>query len=59
VIGEATVASKLQALPEPLVIAEREFAYACDIELESLAPLPIEDGSGRARRAMRWSRRHG
>jgi hypothetical protein len=38
VIGEATVASELRALPEPLLIGEREFAYTCDLELESLAP---------------------
>jgi hypothetical protein len=38
VIGEATVASELRALPETLLIGEREFAYTCDLELESLAP---------------------
>jgi hypothetical protein len=38
VMGEATVVSKVHALSEPLVIADREFAYACDIELSTLAP---------------------
>jgi hypothetical protein len=38
VIGEAETTSAPARLDEPVAIGDREFAYACDIGLKSLAP---------------------
>jgi hypothetical protein len=38
VIGKAETTSAVTRLDEPIAIGNREFSYACDIELDSLAP---------------------
>lgn len=38
VIGEATVASAIERLAEPVEIAGRTFTLGCDLEVRSLAP---------------------
>ena len=41
VIGLARAASGVAALDPPVVLADREFAYGCDLDIESLAPLHV------------------
>jgi hypothetical protein len=38
VIGEAEATSAVTRLDRPILIGDRQFTYACDIELKSLAP---------------------
>jgi hypothetical protein len=39
VIGLARASSGIWSLDPPVVVADRQFAYACDLDIESLAPL--------------------